>query len=281
MKKITLSMIALSSLLFSADVDTTQLEADIATAEAAKKEAEAKLKALIAQRPQDQSIHSNVKFGYMKTDGNSNTETFSLNGKATKNWGVNSLKATLDIQYGNADTVVNNVTVNEVNKEKYFGELEYGYAFTKVLTATVVVGYKNDKFSSYDYQSYVGPGVKYKAYKSDKQDLDLEASLLYSKDKIMDQYPASGLEEEYGSYKAKLLYELKIIDDLKFNQELSYRASMDESTNYFVFSKSELSSKISDIFSAGIAYQIEYTNIVGDDVEQRDNTLTAFLSVDY
>jgi len=279
MKKITLSLLALSAVAFGAD--SAQLEADIAAASEAAKAADAKLKALVAQRPQDQSIHSNVKLGYMKTDGNSNTETFSLNAKATKNWGANSLKITLDMQYGNADTIVNNVTMNEVNKEKYFGELEYGYKFTGTLSATAVLGYKNDKFSSYNYQSYIGPGVKYQAYKSDRQDLNLEASLLYSQDEVMEKYTPTDLEDKYGSYKAKALYELKIIDDLKFNQELSYRASMDESTNYFVFSKSELSSKISDMFSAGIAYQIDYSNIVADDVEERDNTLTAFLSIDY
>jgi len=234
---------------------------------------------LMAEAPKDQSIKTNAKLGYMKTDGNTNTETFSLEAKIKKDWGKNSLALVLDAQYGNTE---NATGVSEVIKNKYFAELQYAYAFTSALSATLVVGYKNDEFSSYNYQSYVGPGVKYKAYKSDKQKLNLEASLLYSSDEVQEQFASNtALEEKYGSYKAKLTYELQIVENLKFNQELSYRASMNESQNYFAFSNSQLSSKISDIFSAGLGYKVDYAHLVPAGIEQRDTTLSAFISIDY
>ena len=276
-KKIVLISLATSSLLLAADVakDQVKLKADITAAKAEKSAAEGKLKALEAQLPQNQDIMTNVKLGYLKTDGNTNTETFTTDGSFKKAWGNNSGSITFDAQYGNAD--------DDVTKNKYFVELEYGYLFTGSLTANMVVGYKNDKFSNYSYQTYVGPGIKYGALSSSRQKLDIEASILYSSDQLQDLYVAAQPDfvENYGSYKAKAVYELNILDNLKFNQELSYRASFDDSQNYFVFSKSELSSKISDIFSAGVAYKIDYTNLVATGIERKDTTLSAFLSLDY
>ncbi len=273
MKKITLSLLAASTLLLAAEQDTVQLEADIAKAETAAAAATAQVKALKAKRPQNTEIMTHLKLGYINTSGNTETETFSLDGTMKKEWGANNLALTVDAQYGNVSDVE--------TKNKYFLELEYGYKFTPKFSVTYVLGFKNDKFSSYDYQAYTGPGVKYEAYKSGIQLLNVEASVLLSKDVQQAALATPDFDETYGSYKAKATYEWKIIDDLKFNQELSYRASFEESDNYFAFSNSSLSSKISDIFSAGIAYKIDYTNLVAAGIEQTDNTLTAFISVDY
>ena len=70
-------------------------------------------------------------------------------------------------------------------------------------------------------------------------------------------------------------------DRLKFNQDLYYRAAFDDAQKYFVFSNSALSSKISDMFSAGVSYKVDYTNTVLADVVRHDNTFSAFLSADF
>lgn len=275
MKKIVLNMTLASSLMMAAELDQTKLAEDIKEAKAQKSAAEAKLKALESQLPQNESIITHVKLGYIKTDGNANTETYSLDGSFKKAWEKNSGLIIFDSQYGEAENVE--------NKNKYFVELQYAYAFSSTLSFTYVLGYKDDKFSSYDYQAYTGPGAKYFAYSSDKQKLNLEGSILYSQDKLQDQnvVPPEDATTSYASYQAKLAYELQILSNLKFNQDLSYRASFEDSANYFIFSASALSSKISDIFSAGISYKIDYTNTVAAGIKQRDNTLSAFLSLDY
>ena len=275
MTKIVLSLALTSSLMMAAEVaqDQVKLAADIETAKAEKSAAENKLKTLEAQLPQNQDIMTHMKLGYVKTDGNTNTETFSLDGSFKKAWGKNSGSITFDGQYGNADGIL--------TKNKYATELQYAYLFTDTLSFTYLVGYKNDKFSSYDYQSYTGPGVKWAAYKSDRQKLDLEAAVLYSQDVLQSVTPPADDTNRYSSYQAKLDYELTLLDNLKFNQGFSYRSSFEDANNYFVFSKSEFSSKISDIFSAGISYKIDYANRVAAGVEQQDNTLAAFISLDY
>ncbi len=279
MRKTVFLSSTLMATLLMAEQPTPELLANIAKAKEEASVADAKLKALQAKLPQNQAIMTKLKLGYIKTDGNSNTETFSLDGNIKKEWGNNSLKLTLDAQYGNAE---NADKVSEVTTNKYFTELEYAYAFTSKLSSTLILGYKDDKFSSYNYQSYIGPGMKYKAYKTEKQELNVEASLLYSHDEIQGQFTSdTSLQTDYGSYKAKLTYELQVMENLKFNQEASYRAAMNDSQNYFAFSNSALSSKISDIFSAGVSYKIDYSNLVAEGIERRDNTLAAFISLDY
>ncbi len=271
MHKITLSLLLASSLVMAAEVakDQVKLAADIEIAKAEKSAAEKKLKALQAQLPQDQTIKTHVQLGYIKTNGNTKTETFSLDGSFKKAWGKNSGSIIFDGQYGNAD--------GSITKNKYSTEMQYAYLFTNTLSFTYLVGYKNDEFSAYNYQSYTGPGIKWATYKSDKQKLDLEASVLYSQD----LFKSTNNTNRYSAYSAELSYELKVLENLKFNQGLSYRSSFENSNNYFVFSKSELSSKISNIFSAGISYKIDYANVVTTGIKRQDNTLEAFISLDY
>jgi len=271
MKKILLSVVVSSSLLMAADVavDQEKLAADIAAAKAQKSAAEAKLAALEAKLPQNQDIMTHLKVGYMTTSGNTDTETFSAEGTVKKEWGNNNLKLSFDGQYGNADSVL--------TKSKYFVGLDYGYKFTKTFSFTYIIGYKNDRFSSYNYQAYTGPGAKYEAYKSESQALNLEGSILVSQD----EYQITETSDTYSSYQAKVTYELQVMSNLKFNQDLAYRSSFEDSENYFAYSKSALTSKISDILSAGISYTIDYANLVAPGVEQQDNTLAAFISVDY
>ncbi|MDF1883139.1 DUF481 domain-containing protein [Sulfurimonas sp. SAG-AH-194-C21] len=273
MKKITLSLLLASSLMIAAEVavDQTKLASDIS-------DAKANLKALEAQLPpkeQNQDIITHVQLGYIQTDGNANTETFAVDGSFKKAWGKNSGSIIFNSQYGEAENVE--------NKNKYFMELQYAYAFSKKVSFTYILGYKNDKFSSYTYQAYTGPGAKYHAYNSDVQKLDLEGSILYSQDELQAQNVIAPNDaiSTYTSYQAKLAYEIQVLGNLKFNQDLSYRASFEDSNNFFIFSSSALSSKISDIFSAGISYKVDYTNEVAAGILQRDNTLSAFLSLDY
>ena len=211
---------------------------------------------------------THTELGYIQTNGNTKTKTFNLDTKAERAWEKHVGIFTFDGQYA-TDT---GVTI----KKKYFTELEYDYDFTPVLSFTYIVGYKDDQFSGFDYQAYTGPGAKYKALSSDTQNLSLEASALYSKDK----YQTGGATNSYASYRLKGDYALQITPTLKFTQELSVKGSFEASDNYFAFSKTALLSKISDIFSAGISYKLDYANVTPANYKT-DETLTFNLVMDY
>jgi len=252
---------------------------------------------LISAHAEDMKVTplvTHTELGYIQTDGNTKTKTFNLEAKAKKAWGKHEGEFHFDGQYADDDGVE--------TKNKYLLELNYNYSFTKRLAFDYLVGYKDDKFSGYDYQFYTGPGAKYKAIATEQHDLTLSGNILYSQDKKMDihyadaaktiiiDYPYHnattvatdpGKTTDYAAYRVKGEYEYKITKTLKFNQDLSLRGDFEESDNYFVFSKTALSSKISDIFSAGISYKVDYANRPPADKKSTDSTLTINLIMDY
>lgn len=211
---------------------------------------------------------THTELGYIQTEGNTKTETFNLDAKATKSWDAHALTLKADAQYAKDSDVE--------TKNRYSAELKYGYSLSERFALGYLVGYKEDKFSGYEYQAYTGPDATYKAIVSETQNLLFEAAILYAQDKLDDQEA-----ETYGSYRVSLAYDLQILENLKFTQDASYRGSMEDQENYFVISKSALTSKISDILSAGLSYKVDYANIIPPERVHTDKTLTANIIIDY
>jgi putative salt-induced outer membrane protein len=218
-------------------------------------------------------LKTHAEFGFMDTKGNTNTRAYNLELDAKKNIEKHSLEFKFDGQYGESDGVK--------NKNKFATTLDYNYQFMNTLAFTYFIGYKDDEFSGFDYQIATGPGVKWQAYKSDKQSVALDASILYAYDKFDCSPSCVTKDDDYAAGRAKLTYELQVLENLKFNQDLSYRTDLSDMDNYFVYSKSALSSKISDIFSAGLSYKVDYVNMPPSGKTYTDRTLTANLILDY
>jgi len=271
MKKIVLSSLLLGTLA-CAQENIQEVEEKIAAIESQKASLDAELATLQAQLPKKEetpkSFVTRTELGYIQTKGNSDTETFSLDAKAKKQWEANSLALSLDAQYAKDRDVT--------TKNRYTAELNYGYDFSERFTLGYLVGYKDDKFSGYDYQAYTGPEVKYKAYASDIQTLSTEAAALYAQDKIEDADT-----ERYASYRLKAVYDLLIMENLKFYQDATYRGSFEESDNYFITAKSALTAKINSTLSAGMSYKVDYANIAPEGSVRTDKTFTLNLIIDY
>ena len=214
------------------------------------------------------NLVTHTELGYIQTSGNTETETFNLDAKVKKAYDLHSFSLSLDAQYAKDGNVE--------NKNKFATELNYGYNLGNKLSFGYLAGYKKDKFSNYDYQFYTGPSLKYNLIETELHKLNAEGSILISKDDIINTTDVN----EYAAYRAKGVYEWKILENLKFDQELGYRGSFEDSKNYFINSKSALTSKFTDMFSAGISYKIDYVNLSGDK-EHSDKTFSANLIIDY
>ena len=226
----------------------------------------------VAVNAEDSAYVSHAELGYVNTSGNTDTETFGFDGNIKKSWGKHGATLKADAAYGKAG--------DATTKKKAFAELSYDYALTERLAFNYVLGYKYDAFSGFDYQAYTGPGLKYKAIVEKMQTLDLTASILYSIDN--NNAIGSSDSDSYSSYRLEADYMYAFSKDVKFTQNLSYRASFEESDKYFVFSKTALTTKLSDILSAGVSYKLDYmneANFLGK--EYSDKTFLISLIFDY
>ncbi len=276
MKKIVLSLVVCTSLLFSQEVELTkaELEAEIAKAKVHIAQLNKKVKKLEAKLPANEKLITHTELGYIKNSGNTNTETFNLELHLKKGWGNHSVTYFFDGQYANDDQVE--------TKNKFTTELEYGYLFTERFSLMYLTGYKQDKFSGFAYQAYTGPGLNYMLVKTTIQNLKLGGYILYSQDSIKRDIPYNSEEiHKYMAYRTALFYDWQIFSNLKFSQDLTYRSEFSDSQNYFAFSKTALSTKITDIISAGISYKVDYVNKPSESKKNTDKTLTANLIIDY
>lgn len=218
-------------------------------------------------------LKTQTELGFIKNTGNTVSETLTLDASLNKEWEKHIANAKITSQYGTENNIE--------TKNKFLIELTYDYKFTEVFAFNYLLGYKSDSFSTYDYQFYTGPGVKYIALKSETQNLNFGGNILYSKDKINNAAPTQDETQNYISYRLALDYDWQILENLKFTQELNYRSDFDNAKSYFVYSKSGISTKISDYLSAGISYVVDYVNEVSPGTKDTDKIITANLIINY
>lgn len=246
---------------------------------------------------EDTVFTTHTELGYVSTQGNTNTKSGSLDFVGKQKWDKNAVQLDIDYLYGEENGIENN--------NKLLVEFNYDYFFTEVFAFNYLIGYKDDKFSGFDYQFYTGPGLKYIAIKNDAHDLVFQGNILYSKDVKTPKYyldatkaeeikypyptgltgayrdPFSGESDSYWSYLLKADYKWKITKSFKFIQNLRYRSEFSNSDNYFVQSKTGVESKISDIFSMGISYKVDYVNLPPEGNKHTDKTFSVTLIIDY
>lgn len=282
MKRILLSTILLGTLLFSNQTveekkqQIADTKAKIEALQASLEELESSLPEQIqkyeeqklAKEAESNRIKTHAELGYVNSKGNSNTETLTIDAKVKKDWDMHALSLAVDVEFASnngADT-----------KNKRFAELEYDYKLSEKLYVQYILGYKYDAFSGYDYSVYTGPGLKYIFIDNSKHNLTLEGNLLYTQDKKIDESAYN-----YASLRTKGFYSWQILENLKFEEELTYRTDVSKMDNYFIFSKTAFISKLTDIFSASLSYKIDYVNQPGASKEHTDRTLSANLIVDF
>lgn len=282
-----LSIIAASALI----ADEAQIKSEIESAKAEIAKLKKNIKNLESQLSKPRyELNAHAELGYIVNSGNSDSESFNVDTKIKSRFDNHSLELSLLYQYGEQDDIE--------SRNRFLSELIYDYALSERFSINYLLGYKDDKFSGFNYQFYTGPGAKYKIVKTKTQELSFDGSILYAYDDVEDTYTLGGVAvsypypagsvnqndgytNSYAAYRAQLLYSAKIRENVKFNQALSYRSEFSDADNYFVYSKSSLSLKISDIFSAGVNYYVDYTNKPAVGKTSTDKVFSFNLIADY
>lgn len=210
--------------------------------------------------------NSEAELGFVKTTGNTETETFVLKAKVINQ--RNKWKHTLK-----GEALRNAEGDDLVTAEKYFLSGKSQYEFKNRSYVYGLVTYDDDRFSGFDYVllGVLGYGRTVMERENLKLDLEVGAGGRQSE-------PEVGETENEAVFRAAGDFEWKISKSATFVQELSSDIGEDK---YINRSLTALTTKINSYLSSRIAYQVKYTSEVPVDKEKTDTELTFTLLFKY
>ena len=244
------------------------------------------LSAFAAEDKKEMETH--VELSYANTDGNTESQDAAGNIKTNLPFYSNDIRFVANVLYSEntAYDVDGKYIDNLRTKNRWDTELNYDYNFNDTIAFNYITGAKGDEFSSFVYQIYTGPGAIYTPFKTETQELKFQGNVLYMWDRIREDVSAipvaAEYTHEYAGYQLSLDYVYNFTKTSKFTQYLMYRSEFEDSTNYFGKSKTALESKMSDIFSLGVSYTVDYTHNKANGVRTRfDKVFLASLIADF
>lgn len=210
--------------------------------------------------------NSEAELGYVKTTGNTETETFVLKAKVVNQ--RNKWKHT-----AKGEALHNAEGDGVVTAEKYYLSGKSQYEFKSRSYIYGLVTYDDDRFSGYDYILTGVLGYGRTVLKRDTLKLDLEVGAGGRQSE-----PEVGETENEAIFRAAGDFEWKISEGAVFTQELSTDIGQDK---YINRSLTALTTKVNSFLSSKIAYQYKYTSEVPVDKDNTDTELTFTLLFKY
>lgn len=204
---------------------------------------------------EDTAITTHSELSYLNSDGNTQSQSFAADISAQKSISLHTIKFHTDFIYAEARDDETRKTL--VNKHRYSAKVDYDYSFNQSLALNYFIEDMNDKFSGYDNRFNTGPGLIYNILNKQEHTLLVQANVLYSRDDF--SIPTSHYNE-YSSLYAAFDYMIQLTPELTFKQNASYKSNTEDFDAYFVSSKTAIESKISDVFSLGSSYKVDYIN---------------------
>ncbi len=232
----------------------------------------------------DQNVTTHFELSYAKTDGNTESTDVASNLKVIYPFYSNSLRFVGNVLYSENTSYDENGTYIDTlrTKNRWDTELNYDFNFNETIAFNYLAGAKGDEFSTYVYQVYTGPGALVTAYENEAHNLKFQANVLHMWDRYRESSDADTnvttpeFTERYYGYQASMDYIYQFTTSAKFIQYLMYRSEFKDTSNYFVKSKTAVEAKISDMFSMGVSYTIDYTNNITPEI--RSNYDSVFLA---
>ena len=210
--------------------------------------------------------NSEAELGFVKTTGNTETETFLLKAKV-----INTREKWKHTARGEA---LRNAEGDDiVTAERYFLSGKSEYTFRRRSYVYGLITYDDDRFSGFDYivTGILGYGRVVMERESLKLNLEVGAGGRQSE-------PEIGETDNETVGRAAGDFEWKISKSATFIQELSTDVGEVKSISR---SLTALSTKINSYLSSRIAYQVRYTSEVPPGIEKKDTELTFTLVAKY
>lgn len=205
----------------------------------------------------------NVELGYVKTGGNTDTETLNTKAKTEKDGEIWRHKINLEaLKSSDRDTTT---------AERYFisGQSDYKMKGKKNFLF-IYLSYEDDRFSGYDYQMTEVVGIGRRVLDRNSMTLDLEIGPGARQSK----------EEETGDTENEMLlrgaakYAWEITEHSKFTEDLTVDAGEDITVTKSI---TGLTAKINTSLATKLTYTVKNTSKVPAGVKKTDTELAVTL----
>jgi len=200
------------------------------------------------------SWEATAELGFVKTGGNSETETLNAKFNASTSYSV--WKHSLHLETLSSSS-------NDVRSaEKYRVEGQSDYAISDRTYGLGVITWEKDKFNGFDYQATAALGLGYKAIQEADMKLNLELAPGYR----VSEFEA-GNNEEDAILRAAETFSWKISETATLDQNLSAEAGDSNTVTRFGVS---LTSQVADSLSMKVGYNITNNSDVPEGSKKTD-----------
>ncbi len=223
-----------------------------------------------AAKPAQSPWHLRSEVSYVRTSGNTRTETFAGKLDASLQKRIHKFFVMGQYLYGR------NRGREDSNKLALDGRWEA--ALNERFSGIVSLGYGRDKFSGFRYRLFLGPGLGYFLVKEARRTLQLSLALNCAYDRF-----SVGERRDLRSLTGKALakFDWQALDNLKLLQNLGHVVSFGEAGRYFVESETGLEARINKTFSVGFSYRLNHQNRPpAPEIRKTDTTFLTTLILD-
>lgn len=212
---------------------------------------------LIAQAEeanQELTWHASAELGYIKSSGNSDTET--LNAKFNGETAYNKWTHLVSLE------ALKSASNDVRSAEKYRTEVQSDYDLGERSYAFGVANWENDNFNGLNYTSSIAAGYGYKAIKTDEMKLNLEVAPGY---RIVED--TNNNTEEDAILRLSEVFAWKISKTSTLDQSLKIETGDSNTETRFGIA---LTNQVAGNLSMKVAYNLKHNSDVADGVSNSD-----------
>jgi len=224
--------------------------------------------------PPAEGWSGSVAGGYVAVRGNSDSTTANFKTEVLyddKRWHHSALA-----------TAVGASQDGDTSAEAYKGLLKTKYDMSETIYAFGLAEYNKDRFSAYDYQVFEVAGLGWRVFRSDSQELNLEAGVGAKQSKLRQPDPPEPLlapgERNVDEFVGRLgaEYHWHISESAVFSEKV---ASTMGSDNTYIESLTELKTTVVGALSLALGYLVKHNTDVPGGVDKTDSQTS--ISLEY
>lgn len=193
-----------------------------------------------------------ILFGFNYTEGNSNTTSINLNGKASRELEASSWRFEAD--YNHANAAAEPREKRETTKDNLRVNGEYRKIISNTYFSGLGSSYTYDSIADVDYRSIVSPSVGAFLYRKDKSSVSLEGGPSYVWESL------GGIGDDYPALRVANRIVVRLTDTSLMYQSGEFLLSLSDNDNYLLNAEVGIEAAVVSNISLSFSIRDYYIN---------------------